>query len=179
MIEGDGRHRLRGGDAPMNVLILHNRYREPGGEERSVARDRARCCGRAATRVEVLERTERDAPGARARARRWRCWPAGSTRRRSSGPCARTAPTSCTRTTSTRCSARGRWRRRGAAGARVVMHLHNYRLVCAIAIDYRDGEVCTRCRGRNTLPGVRLRCRGNLPEAVAYGAGPRAASSGA
>ena len=57
------------------------------------------------------------------------------------------------------------------AGARVVMHLHNYRLVCAIAIDYRDGEVCLRCQGRNTLPGVRLRCRGNLPEAAAYGAG--------
>jgi glycosyltransferase involved in cell wall biosynthesis len=58
-----------------------------------------------------------------------------------------------------------------SAGARVVMHLHNYRLVCAIAIDYRDGAVCTRCQGRNTLPGVRLRCRGNLPEAAAYGAG--------
>ena len=57
------------------------------------------------------------------------------------------------------------------AGARVVMHLHNYRLVCAIAIDYRDGDVCTRCHGRNTLPGIRLRCRGNLPEAAAYGAG--------
>ena len=51
------------------------------------------------------------------------------------------------------------------------MHLHNYRLFCAIGIDYREGAVCTRCRGRNTLPGVRLRCRGNLPEAVAYGAG--------
>ena len=57
------------------------------------------------------------------------------------------------------------------AGARVVMHLHNYRLACAVAIDYRDGAVCTRCRGRNTLPGVRLRCRGSLPEAAAYGAG--------
>jgi glycosyltransferase involved in cell wall biosynthesis len=57
------------------------------------------------------------------------------------------------------------------AGARVVVHLHNYRMFCAIAIDFRDGAVCTRCRGRNTLPGVRLRCRGNLPEAAAYGAG--------
>jgi glycosyltransferase involved in cell wall biosynthesis len=59
----------------------------------------------------------------------------------------------------------------GRAGARVVAHLHNYRIVCAIAIDYRDDAVCTRCRGRNTLPGVRLRCRGNLLEAAAYGAG--------
>ena len=42
---------------------------------------------------------------------------------------------------------------RGRAGAAVVMHLHNYRLFCAIAIGYRDGAVCTRCRGRNMLPG--------------------------
>ena len=59
----------------------------------------------------------------------------------------------------------------GGAGARVVLHVHNYRLVCAIATQFREGEACTRCRGRNTWPGVRLRCRGNLPEAVAYGAG--------
>jgi glycosyltransferase involved in cell wall biosynthesis len=57
------------------------------------------------------------------------------------------------------------------SGARVVMHLHNYRLVCAIAVGYRDGGVCTRCHGRNTLPGVRLRCRGSLTEAAIYGAG--------
>jgi glycosyltransferase involved in cell wall biosynthesis len=57
------------------------------------------------------------------------------------------------------------------AGAAVVMHLHNYRLFCAIGIGYRDGEVCTRCQGRNVFPGVRLRCRGNLPEAMVYGAG--------
>ena len=122
--------------------------------------------------VEVLERSSATAGRGRARARR--CWPAGSSPGRSSGPCARTGPMSCTPTTSTRCSARARWRPPGAAGARVVMHLHNYRLVCAIAIDYRDGAVCTRCRGRNTLPGVRLRCRGSLAEAAAYGAGPRA-----
>jgi glycosyltransferase involved in cell wall biosynthesis len=51
------------------------------------------------------------------------------------------------------------------------MHLHNYLFFCAIGIGYRDGEVCTRCRGRNVLPGVRLRCRGNLPEAAVYGTG--------
>jgi glycosyltransferase involved in cell wall biosynthesis len=58
-----------------------------------------------------------------------------------------------------------------AAGARVVLHLHQYRLVCAIGICFRDGEDCTRCHGRNTLPGVRLNCRGSVPEALAYGAG--------
>ena len=57
------------------------------------------------------------------------------------------------------------------AGARTVLHLHQYRLVCAAGtcLDPK-GEDCTRCHGRNTLPGVRLRCRGSLPEAVVYGA---------
>ena len=41
-----------------------------------------------------------------------------------------------------------------AAGARVVLHLHQYRLVCAIGVCFRDGQECTRCHGRNTLPGV-------------------------
>jgi glycosyltransferase involved in cell wall biosynthesis len=57
-----------------------------------------------------------------------------------------------------------------AAGARVVLHLHQYRLVCAIGVCYTRGAECTRCHGRNTLAGVRLNCRGSLPEALAYGA---------
>ncbi|MGZ4176759.1 MAG: glycosyltransferase family 4 protein [Solirubrobacteraceae bacterium] len=56
-----------------------------------------------------------------------------------------------------------------AAGARVVLHLHQYRLVCAIGVCFRDGHECTRCHGRNTLPGVALNCRGSRPEATAYG----------
>ncbi|HEX2017245.1 MAG TPA: glycosyltransferase family 4 protein [Solirubrobacteraceae bacterium] len=57
-----------------------------------------------------------------------------------------------------------------AAGARVVLHLHNYRLVCAVGTCYTRGQDCTRCHGANTLPGVRLNCRGTGAEALAYGA---------
>ena len=57
-----------------------------------------------------------------------------------------------------------------AAGARVVLHLHQYRLVCAIGVCFTRGAECTRCHGRDTLPGVRLNCRGSRPEAVAYAA---------
>ncbi len=57
-----------------------------------------------------------------------------------------------------------------AAGARVVLHLHQYRLVCAIGVCFTRGANCTRCHGRNTLPGVRLNCRGSRPEALAYAA---------
>ena len=56
-----------------------------------------------------------------------------------------------------------------AAGARTVLHLHNYRLVCAVGTCFTRGEDCTRCHGRDTAPGVRLNCRGTGPEAVAYG----------
>jgi glycosyltransferase involved in cell wall biosynthesis len=57
-----------------------------------------------------------------------------------------------------------------AAGARVVLHLHQYRLVCAIGVCFTQGEECTRCHGRNTLPGVRLNCRGSRSESAAYAA---------
>jgi glycosyltransferase involved in cell wall biosynthesis len=56
------------------------------------------------------------------------------------------------------------------AGARVVLHLHQYRLVCAIGVCFTRGADCTRCHGRRTLPGVRLNCRGSVPESLAYGA---------
>ena len=57
-----------------------------------------------------------------------------------------------------------------AAGARTILHLHQYRLVCAIGVCFTRGAECTRCHGRNTFPGVRLNCRGSLAEAVLYGA---------
>jgi len=57
-----------------------------------------------------------------------------------------------------------------AAGARVVLHLHQYRLVCAIGVCYTHGAECTRCHGRDTLPGLRLNCRGSRSEAAAYAA---------
>jgi glycosyltransferase involved in cell wall biosynthesis len=65
------------------------------------------------------------------------------------------------------------WRALAAAreaGARVVLHLHNYRLVCAIGTCFMRGEDCTRCHGRNTAPGVALNCRGSRVESIVYGA---------
>jgi glycosyltransferase involved in cell wall biosynthesis len=65
------------------------------------------------------------------------------------------------------------WRSLAAAreaGARVVLHLHQYRLVCAVGVCFTSGEECTRCHGRNTLPGILRNCRGSRAEALAYGA---------
>ncbi|MEO9176618.1 MAG: glycosyltransferase family 4 protein, partial [Gaiellales bacterium] len=66
------------------------------------------------------------------------------------------------------------WRALAAArqaGAKVVLHLHQYRLVCAVGVCFTAGEECTRCHGRNTLPGVVRGCRGSVGEAAVYGAG--------
>ena len=54
------------------------------------------------------------------------------------------------------------------AGARVVLHLHNFRLFCSIAVAFRDGETCFRCRRRFTLPGAVLNCRGSATESAVY-----------
>jgi glycosyltransferase involved in cell wall biosynthesis len=51
-----------------------------------------------------------------------------------------------------------------------VLHLHNYRLVCAVGTCFTRGADCTRCHGRDTRPGVRLNCRGSGAEAVVYAA---------
>src|SRR4051812_4001117 len=66
------------------------------------------------------------------------------------------------------------WRALAAArdaGARVVLHLHNYRLVCAVGTCFTHGADCPRCHGRGTRPGGRLHCRGSRAEAVTYAAG--------
>jgi glycosyltransferase involved in cell wall biosynthesis len=56
------------------------------------------------------------------------------------------------------------------AGAAVVLHLHQYRLVCANGVCFTRAEECTRCHGRNTLPGVLRNCRASRMEALTYGA---------
>lgn len=57
-----------------------------------------------------------------------------------------------------------------AAGARTVLHLHNYRAVCAVGTCVDPaGQDCTRCHARDTRPGLRLNCRGTgSAEAATY-----------
>jgi glycosyltransferase involved in cell wall biosynthesis len=51
----------------------------------------------------------------------------------------------------------------GRAGARVVMTLHNYRLMCLPASLLREGRICELCVGHVPWEGVRHRCyRGSV-----------------
>jgi glycosyltransferase involved in cell wall biosynthesis len=151
----------------LNVLLLHNRYRQPGGEERSVGAIAALLEARG-HRVGLLEASSDSLGRGRAAAGLL----AGGLQPAAVEQAVRRHRADVVHAHNLNPVFGARALRAGRrAGARVVLHVHNYRLVCAIANQFRDGGVCTRCRGRNTWPGVRLRCRGNLPEAVVYGAG--------
>ncbi len=150
------------------ILFLHNRYRTTGGEER-VARDLVWLVHEHLG--EDAEILERDSAGS------GRAAAAGGMLRGGLDP--EEVGRAVRRTGARIVHAHNLnpafgWRALAAAreaGARVVVHLHQYRLVCAVGVCFTAGSECTRCHGRNTLPGVLRRCRGSVGEAFVYGAG--------
>ena len=150
----------------MRVLFVHNRYRALGGEERAVT-DIVALLSRRGHEVELLARSSDGLSRSRA---------AGSLL--AGGVDADEVGGAVRRLRADVVHAHNLhplfgWRALAAAraaGARTVLHLHNFRLFCAIAVAYRDGAPCFRCRGRDMLPGVRLRCRGSFTEAAVYAA---------
>jgi len=148
------------------VLFLHNRYRTTGGEERAVADLLWLVREELGEPAELLSRESEGLGRARAAAGLLR----GGL---DAGDVGRAVRLSGARVVHAhnlhpafgwRALAQAR-----AAGAGVVLHLHQYRLVCATGVCFTRGAECTRCHGRDTLPGVRLNCRGSVPEALAYG----------
>jgi len=150
------------------ILFLHNRYRTTGGEERAVedllwlVREQLGEDAELLTRASALFGPARAAAGLL------------------NGGLAPAQVGEAVRRTGARVvhahnlNPTFGWRALAAAreaGARTVLHLHNYRLVCAVGTCFTRSADCTRCHGRNTLPGVRLNCRGTRAEAAAYGAG--------
>jgi glycosyltransferase involved in cell wall biosynthesis len=149
------------------VLLLHNRYRFEGGEERSVALQQ-RALANAGVAHRLLERHSADVPRLRAAAALLRGGAADEEVAAAVGELG--ADVVHAHNMQPLIGPRGLAAAR-AAGARVVLNLHNARLFCAIGVAARDGAPCFRCRGRNTLPGLVLNCRESVPEAVAYAAG--------
>lgn len=150
------------------ILFLHNRYRTTGGEERVVEDLRWLVREHLDEEAELLERDS----GSFGRSAAARALLRGGLEPQDVGKAVRLTGARVVHAHNLN-PAFG-WRALAAAraaGARVVLHLHNYRLVCAVGTCFNSrGEDCTRCRGRNTWPGVRLNCRGTGPEAVVYGA---------
>lgn len=157
----------RDADARPRVLLLHNRYRAAGGEERVVDELEALL----GARGHAVARLERDsATTSRAQAARGLLH--GGLDAGDVGKAVRLHRADVVHAHNLhpllgwRALAAAR-----AAGARTVLHLHNHRLVCAIAVAYRDGAPCFLCHGRDTRPGLRHRCRGTLAESAVYAAG--------
>ena len=149
------------------VLLLHNRYRLEGGEERSVALQQ-RALANAGIAHRLLERRSADTPRVQAAAALLRGGAAEEEVAAAVGELG--ADVVHAHNMQPLIGPRGLAAAR-AAGARVVLHLHNARLFCAIGVAARDGAPCFRCRGRNTIPGLMLNCRESVPEAIAYAAG--------
>ncbi len=170
------------------ILFLHNRYRAPGGEERVVEDLMWLVRERMQEPAELLARgplaaSHGGALGERARAVGGGAGNTGRARAAAGlligGTDPREVGDAVRRTGARVVHAHNihptfGWRALAAArdaGARVVLHLHQYRLVCAVGVCFTDGEECTRCHGANTLPGVLRNCRGSRAEALVYGAG--------
>ncbi|HLH13797.1 MAG TPA: glycosyltransferase family 4 protein [Solirubrobacteraceae bacterium] len=153
------------------VLFVHNRYRTTGGEERTVEDLLRLVREQLHEPAALLARGPADAASATARTRSAIGLLGGGLRPAQVAAAVRESGARVVHAHNLLPSLG--WRALAAAraaGARVVLHLHQYRLVCAIGVCFTHGEECTRCHGRNTLPGVRLNCRGSVPEALAYGA---------
>ncbi|MET0602611.1 MAG: glycosyltransferase, partial [Baekduia sp.] len=150
------------------ILFLHNRYRTRGGEERVVEDLAWLVREHLGEEAEVLERDSAELGRARAAAG---LLGGGLSPEEVAAAVRRTGARivhahNLTPSLGPRALVAAR-----AAGARTVLHLHNYRLVCAVGTCVNPaGEDCTRCHGRDTLPGVRLNCRGSRAEAVTYAA---------
>lgn len=149
------------------VLFLHNRYRTTGGEERVVEELLALVRERLGEPAQLLARDSATLGSGRAALGLLR----GGLGAEEVGKAVRLAGARVVHAHNLH-PAFG-WRALAAArraGARTVMHLHQYRLVCANGVCFTHGRECTRCHGRNTLPGVVLNCRGSRAEGLAYGA---------
>jgi glycosyltransferase involved in cell wall biosynthesis len=151
------------------ILLLHHRYRLRGGEERAVEDLAWLIREHLGEEVELLERDSAALGAAEAGAGLLR----GGLRPEEVAAAVRRTGARVVHAHNLQPTLG--WRALAAAreaGARVVVHLHNYRLVCAVGTCFTRGEDCTRCHARNTWPGVRLNCRGgSRAESAAYGAG--------
>jgi glycosyltransferase involved in cell wall biosynthesis len=150
------------------ILLVHNRYRVPGGEERAVEDLAWLIRTELGEEAAVLQRDSAALGAGRAALGLL----AGGLRPAAVADAVRATGARAVHVHNPWPSFG--WRALAAAreaGARVVLHLHNYRLVCAVGTCFTRGADCTRCHGRDTLPGVRLNCRGgSRAESAVYAA---------
>jgi glycosyltransferase involved in cell wall biosynthesis len=137
----------------MRILILHNRYRQAGGEDRVVQDE----CAMLSSQGHTVERIEFDNDNSPAQLALNAAWSRRS-RQEVAAVCARFQPDIA--------HVHNFWIRLSpavhsacrSAGVPTVQTLHNYRLVCVNALLLRDGKICEDCLGRSPWRGVARRC---------------------
>jgi glycosyltransferase involved in cell wall biosynthesis len=150
----------------MRILQVHTRYREAGGEDAVVEAEAAllRRAGHEVVPYVVENPTRAVSTGASLALSAWNPWSARRLR------------VAATRVRPDVVHVHNTWFALSPsilapldlAGIPVVATLHNYRLVCANAMLFRDGHACEDCVGIHPWNGVRHRCyRGSLAASTA------------
>jgi glycosyltransferase involved in cell wall biosynthesis len=142
----------------VRVLILHNRYHDPGGEDAAAHREAAMLRDHG---VEVIEhQVDNEAGSGKLALLAQSAWSRGSYR---------SVGALCKEFRPDVVHVHNFWMRLSpsvhaaahAAGAATVQTLHNYRLICANALLLRNGQICEDCIGSLPWRGVARRCYKN------------------
>ena len=148
------------GEHPLRILIIHNRYRQPGGED-VVAEAQARLLRERGHEVRLLEKHNReiDEYGVLRKAALFL--------RTADNPAAAAEVAKAVREFQPQVAlvhntlplfSPSIYAPLNRAGVKVVQFLHNYRLVCAAGTLYRDGAKCTLCADDGPKHAVKYRC---------------------
>jgi glycosyltransferase involved in cell wall biosynthesis len=141
----------------MRVLIVHNRYREPGGEDRVVALESALLARHGHTVISYIEDNAQldslPSPVVAART----IWSHAAYRRVAEVIARERIDLVHVHNTLPLVSPSVYYAAH-AAGIPVVQTLHNYRLVCPNALCFRDERPCVDCVGRTALPALAHGC---------------------
>jgi glycosyltransferase involved in cell wall biosynthesis len=156
----------------LRVLLLHNRYQVRGGEDAAVDLECEMLRGAGFT-VDLLEASNDDIAGAAQMIRTALAVPYSfSARRLVSARIRAFRPDVVHVHNFFPALSPSVYDACRAARVPVVQTLHNYRLVCANALLFRDGHACTECLGRTLLlPAIRHGCyRGSKAGSAAVAA---------
>jgi glycosyltransferase involved in cell wall biosynthesis len=143
----------------VKILLLHNRYRQRGGEDVAVhaERDLLRQYGHEVRLVEV-DNADIDGLYSRLRIAAEAVYSPGA-RRRVAGEIAAFEPDIVHVHNFFPLLSPGVYYACREAHVPVVQTLHNYRLICPKALLFRDGQVCEECVGRSfAWPGIAHAC---------------------
>ena len=147
----------------MDILVAHNYYKQPGGEDQCVAAEVAMLAAYGHTVSQFTLRNDAidDMNGLQAAART--LWSRAAARELRAVIRARRPQIVHFHNTFPLISPAAYYAAR-AENVAVVQTLHNFRLLCPNALFFRDGAVCEDCLGKGVpLPGIRYRCyRDNL-----------------